>query len=169
MRAAIRLMEKITELITIENSRLLDPICVPSEATLSPWAAMLLSGEREVEESISAAADDIRRLVQPAFNFMTDELKSLKERKGAMALYHEQIVSNSECGLEHSKPISMNSSILKLNVGGKDIDVRKSSIMPRTTSDSLFGILASGRWDNHLTKDQRGRVFLDIDPERIEY
>ena len=62
----------------------------------------------------------------------------------------------------------MDSSILRLNVGGKDINVRKSSILPRTSPDSLFGILVSGRWNSHLTKDRNGRIFLDVDPEWIE-
>ena len=40
-------------------------------------------------------------------------------------------------------------------------------MMARTPSDSLFGVLASGRWDNRLTRDRHGRIFLDIDPEWI--
>ena len=109
-----------------------------------------LSGERDLEEEIVAAGDHVGRLVQPAFNLMMEELKSLKDRKAALAVYLNMIVSDSE--REH-KLNDVNSSILKLNVGGKDINVRKSSILPRTSPDSLFGILASGRWDNHLTKD----------------
>jgi TLD/BTB/POZ domain len=124
-----------------------------------------LSGERDLEKEIVAAGDDIGRLVQPAFNLMMEELQSLIDRKAALAVYLNMIVSDSE--REH-KLNDVNSSILKLNVGGKDINVRKGSILPRTSPESLFGILASGRWDNHLTKDQNGRIFLDIDPEWIE-
>ena len=133
--------------------------------TMSDESSESSSGERDLEEEIVAAGDDIGRLVQPAFNFMMEELKSLKDRKAALAFYLDIILSDSE--REH-KLNDVNSSILKLNVGGKDINVRKGSILPRTSSDSVFGILASGRWDNHLTKDQNGRIFLDIDPEWIE-
>ena len=89
-------------------------------------------------------------------------------RKAALAVYFNMIESDSTRQQEDPMPSSMNSSILKLNVGGKDISIRKGSILPRTSPDSLFGILASGRWDNHLTKDRNGRIFLDIDPEWIE-
>lgn len=133
--------------------------------TTSDESSASLSGERDLEEEIVAAGDDIGRLVQHAFNLMMEELKSLKERKAALALYLNMIVSDSE--LEH-KLNDVNSLILKLNVGGKDIIVRKGSILPRTSAGSLFGILASGRWDNYLTKDQNGRILLDIDPEWIE-
>jgi TLD/BTB/POZ domain len=132
---------------------------------MSDESSASLSGERDLEEEIVSAGDDIGRLVQPAFNFMMKELKSLKDRKAALAVYLNMIISDSE--REH-KLNDVNSSILKLNVGGKDINVRKGAILPRTSPDSLFGILASGRWDNHLTKDQNGRIFLDIDPEWIE-
>jgi hypothetical protein len=129
---------------------------------MSDESSASLSVERDLEEKFVAAGDHIGRLVQPAFNFMMEELKSLKDRKAALAVYLNMIVSDSE--REH-KLNDVNGSILKLNVGGKDINVRKGAILPRTSPDSLFGILASGRWDNHLTKDQNGRIFLDIDPE----
>ena len=131
-------------------------------------SALLWLCANDLEDSITAAVDDIVRLVPPAFNLMTAEVKSLKERKAALAVYSDMIDSDSERGHKDSMPSATSSTILKLNVGGKDINVRKSSIMPRTSSDSLFGVLASGRWDNHLTKDQHGRIFLDIDPEWIE-
>ena len=133
--------------------------------TMSDESSAPLSGERDLEEEIVAAGDDIGRLVQPAFHLMMEELESLKDRKAALAVYLNMIVSDSE---RERKLNDVNSSILKLNVGGKDIIVRKGSILPRTSPESLFGILASGRWDNHLTKDQNGRIFLDIDPEWIE-
>jgi hypothetical protein len=130
--------------------------------TMSDETSASLSVVRDLKEEIGAAGDHIGRLVQPAFNLMMEELKSLEYRKAALATYLNKIVSDSES--EH-KLNDVNSSILKLNVGGKDINVRKGSILSRTSPDSLFGILASGRWDNHLTKDQNGRIFLDIDPE----
>ena len=132
---------------------------------MSDETSASLSVERDLEEEIVAAGDHMGRLVQPAFNLMMEELNSLKDRKATLAVYLNMIVSDSERG---HKVNDVNSSILKLNVGGKDIIVRKSSILPRTSSDSLLGILASGRWDNYLTKDQNGRIFLDIDPEWIE-
>ena len=131
-------------------------------------SALLWLCTNDLEDTITAAVDDIVRLVPPAFNLMTEEVKSLKEREAALAVYSDMIDSDSERGQKDLMPSASSSTILKLNVGGKCIDVRKSSILPRTSSDSLFGVLASGRWDNHLTKDQHGRIFLDIDPEWIE-
>ena len=131
-------------------------------------SASPLSGEKDLAEEITAAVDDIGRLLKPAFSLMTDELESLEIREAELVVYSRRIMDDSIRHHKDSMLDSMDSSILKLNVGGKDINVRKSSILSRTSPGSLFGILASGRWDSRLTKDQHGRVFLDVDPEWIE-
>ena len=128
--------------------------------------AFPMSEEKDLAEEITAAVDDIGRLLKPAFSLKTDE--SLEEREAELILLSRRIIGDSIHHHKDTMLAAMNSSILKLNVGGKDINVKKSSILPRTSPDSLFGILASGRWDNHFTKDQHGRIFLDIDPEWIE-
>ena len=105
-------------------------------------SALLRLRANDLEDSITAAVDDIFRLVPPAFNLMTAEVKSLKERQAALAVYSDMIDSDSERGQKDSMPSAISSSILKLNVGGKHIDVRKSSILPcfreLVSSDSLF-------------------------------
>ena len=126
-----------------------------------------LSGDNGLAAEITAAVDDIGRHSKLAFSLMMDELESLKRREAVLVL-HSQKISGSTRQHNDSMRLAMDSSILKLNVGGKDINVRKSSILPRTSPDSLFGILVTGRWDNNLTKDQHGRIFLDIDPEWFE-
>ena len=131
-------------------------------------SAFLLSVVRDLAEDITAAVDDMGRLLKPAFTLMTDELEALKQREAQLVLHSRKIVSDSIRQHKDSMLLAVDSSILKLNVGGKDINVRRSSILPRTSPDSLFSILVSGRWDNHLTKDRNGRIFLDIDPEWIE-
>ena len=125
-----------------------------------------LSGDNAAE--ITAAVDVIGRHSKLAFSLMMDELESVKRREAELVLHSEKILSGSNRQHNDSMRLAMDSSILKLNVGGKDINVRKSSILPRTSPDSLFGILVSGRWDNYLTKDHHGRIFLDIDPEWFE-
>ena len=131
-------------------------------------SALLWLLANDLEEAITAAVDDIVHRVPPAFSLMTEEVKFLKERQAMLAAYSNMIDSDSERGQKDSVQSAINSSILKLNIGGKKITVRKSSMMARTPSSSLFGVLTSGRWDNRLTRDQHGRIFLDIDPEWIE-
>ena len=127
-----------------------------------------LLGAKDLAEEIAAAVDDTGRLLKLAFSLMTDELESLERREAELILHSSKIIDDSIRQGKDTMLVAMDSPILKLNVGGKDINVRKSSILPRTSPDSLFGILASGRWDNRLIKDQHGRIFLDIDPEWIE-
>ena len=42
-------------------------------------SALLLSGERDLAEEITAAVDEISSLVQPVFNLMMEEVESLEE------------------------------------------------------------------------------------------
>ena len=52
--------------------------------------------------------------------------------------------------------------IVKLNVGGKRIDVSRRTV---TQIPSRLAWILSGRWDHLLLKDKDGRLFLDFDPE----
>ena len=130
--------------------------------------SLTFSGDNGLAEEITVAVDDISRHSKLAFSLIMDELESLKQREADLVLQSQRILSGSSCQYNDSMQLAMDSSILKLNVGGKHINARRSSFLPRTSPDSLFGILVSGRWDNHLTKDQNGRIFFDIDPEWFE-
>lgn len=58
-------------------------------------SVFLLSVVRDLAEDITAAVDDMGRLLKPAFTLMTDELESLKLREARLLLHSRKIVSNS--------------------------------------------------------------------------
>ena len=87
-------------------------------------SALLWLRANDLEEAITAAVDDIVHLVAPAFNSMTEKVKSLKERQVTLAAYSDMIDSSSDRGQKDSVPSAITSSFLKLNVGGKEITVR---------------------------------------------
>ncbi len=59
--------------------------------------------------------------------------------------------------------------ILKLNIGGRNIDVKHELLsVLHQTHWNLLSSLLSGRWDKFLMKDRDNKIFLDCDFEWIE-
>ncbi|OEU11365.1 hypothetical protein FRACYDRAFT_228067 [Fragilariopsis cylindrus CCMP1102] len=57
--------------------------------------------------------------------------------------------------------------IIEINAGGKVISALRSTLC-LVAPDTMFSYMFSGRWDDSLTRDNNGHVFLDHDPELIE-
>lgn len=54
--------------------------------------------------------------------------------------------------------------VLQLNVGGKEVcAVRRATLC--IAGESMLSSMFSGRWDDALTKDTDGRIFIDSTPE----
>lgn len=56
--------------------------------------------------------------------------------------------------------------MLHLNVGGRCIDVRRSTLT--LAKGSRLAALFSGRWDKKLRRDAAGRLFVDENPRCFE-
>ena len=54
--------------------------------------------------------------------------------------------------------------VLHLNAGGELFMVKRSTLL-MAPHDSLFNAMFSGRWDESLSKDAEGRIFLDMSPK----
>ena len=61
----------------------------------------------------------------------------------------------------HGKEVEPN-GILKLNIGGKPLDVRRSTLT--IAQNSMLAAMFSGRYDRSLPKDASGRFFVDDNP-----
>ena len=53
--------------------------------------------------------------------------------------------------------------IINLNVGGKKITTKRSTLCQ--VEGSLLASMFSGRWENKLSRDEDGRVFFDFNPQ----
>ena len=65
---------------------------------------------------------------------------------------------------------SVRSKFLKLNIGGKNVDLCSESTFTAVIPLNELNLLASllnGRWDQYLLKDKDGRIYLDMEPEWI--
>mmetsp|Transcript_21133 Transcript_21133/g.22548 ORF Transcript_21133/g.22548 Transcript_21133/m.22548 type:complete len:141 (+) Transcript_21133:51-473(+) len=57
--------------------------------------------------------------------------------------------------------------IIEINAGGKIISVLRSTLC-LVAHDTMFSYMFSGRWEESLTRDSNGRIYLEHDPELIE-
>ncbi|CAD7700014.1 unnamed protein product [Ostreobium quekettii] len=61
---------------------------------------------------------------------------------------------------------SQQSDVIKLNVRGKHIETRRSTLCQ--VDGCLLQYMFSGRWEDRLERDSEGRVFLDYNPYCLE-
>jgi hypothetical protein len=63
--------------------------------------------------------------------------------------------------IETAKPVD-HTKIFQLNVGGEFIITTRQTLMK--IPQSTLSILFNGQWDDQLSKDQNGNIFLDFNP-----
>ena len=95
-------------------------------------------------------------------------LKALRSKEERLANEHAEILYYFRKGLEHEYEGSeaKATDIIDLNVGGKPMRVARRilTLIPGSRIEGLF----SGRWDSKLLRDDKGRVFIDLDPYYFE-
>ncbi|XP_046851096.1 uncharacterized protein LOC124444516 isoform X1 [Xenia sp. Carnegie-2017] len=57
--------------------------------------------------------------------------------------------------------------VISLNIGGESMTCLRSTLCQ--IDGSLLASMFSGRWEDRLTKDKDGNVFLDYDPECFKF
>jgi hypothetical protein len=55
--------------------------------------------------------------------------------------------------------------ILKINFGGKIVDIKRSVLTKPKFGWSLFSCLFEKRWDNYHARDRKGRIYIDLKEE----
>ena len=100
---------------------------------------------------------DITKAISQLQEILESKRKSLDEREESFAKRIRLF--------ETSHPQSgKDTDVLRLNVGGST----KIAVLRRVLTqfeDSVLASMFSGRWDDSLTKDEDGHVFLDHDPD----
>jgi hypothetical protein len=109
---------------------------------------------------------------------LTKIFEELKRKNQALELRRERFVKiiqdlddkfKTEQAKTRSTSSSLNDSeVVKLNIGGALIDIKRDAIRSNNLGWNLFSVLLSGRWDEILLKDSNGRIFLDFDSAWID-
>ena len=118
-------------------------------------AAATCIGVTSHEEAIRATDEKWALLVE-ARDSLRKEFSRLHERRVRLEQDLQSLTEQN--GGSQVRPTDK----LKLNVGGTRMVIRRETFLqfPETHLAALF----SGRWENRLLRDRRGRVFLDVNP-----
>ncbi len=99
---------------------------------------------------------DLDKKLEASFTQINDEYQALKKRRKDIADRQDAITYKN--GGAHAKP----SDIIRLNVRGTELFARRDTFT--VVKGSRFEALFSGRWENQILRDNKGTIFIDIDP-----
>mmetsp|Transcript_16843 Transcript_16843/g.38027 ORF Transcript_16843/g.38027 Transcript_16843/m.38027 type:complete len:339 (-) Transcript_16843:121-1137(-) len=102
----------------------------------------------ELEKEAETEREDLMKrmtsLEQGAQKLAADQ-KAFEEEKAAMAVASPK-----------------DDDIMELNVGGRIFSVNRGTLV---CGDSILAAMFSGRWEESMKSDNKGRIFLDFDPD----
>ena len=111
------------------------------------------SFNEECNDDLNIQFKKLQKYVNEKMALLQGEIDKLrKEKDNAQSVVSSTKVSNND--------------IIEINAAGKIISVLRSTLTQ--APDSMFSNMFSGRWEDSVTRDDSGRVFLDYDPELIE-
>ena len=121
----------------------------PNASSEQPQPAMLEDCALAAWTLHATAFSTVHGSLQAKASEVRERREALKQRRAALA---------EQNGLTDVKGTDR----LTINVGGSRVRVPRSTVtqIPDTILEALF----SGRWDQKLLRDQKGRIFLDLPP-----
>lgn len=92
---------------------------------------------------------------------LKEEMDTLQSQKESVDAGRALLEAEKEAMMKDG--VSSN-DILEINVGGALISTKRSTLLA-TPEDSVLNAMFSGRWDESLSRDASGRIFLDVTPQ----
>ena len=112
--------------------------------------------DKSVPNVPSTGLEDFKQKIQ-------DNIQKLTEKQGEIETRHQNILdrqaalANQNGGTDASP-----SDIIRLNVCGTEMFARRDTLT--AVKGSRLEALFSGRWESKLRRDEKNRVFMDVDP-----
>ncbi|PNW71775.1 hypothetical protein CHLRE_16g679876v5 [Chlamydomonas reinhardtii] len=119
------------------------------------------SSEATSAAAAATAADDLALQFAKLTEAVDAKMKALAERERSMAAAAVRLSAANE-RMSSVLGQSGASDVIRLNVGGTALATSRRTLT--LVPDSLLATMFSGGWDDHLTRDPTGAVFLDYDP-----
>jgi hypothetical protein len=116
----------------------------------------LIEIANEIEEIKSC---DLIKCITQIVEPMEKELKAILNRKHNLQTILNQLLSST-------KQSSVVKDRLRLNIGGKNYDLKRSDISKEVAG--FLSVLFDEKWNNYLLKDKYGRNYFDYEYEWFE-
>jgi hypothetical protein len=117
---------------------------------------------------LTSLRDDISCKLNAMYDNFKNIFDMVNARQERLEIYLKMISDHCREGIDdrHGSPSKVN-SILKLNVGGDDVNIRRSLAFEEEPDHNILSILFLNRWDFRLIKNRNGRIFLNVNPAWI--
>jgi len=94
----------------------------------------------------------------------TDSLLSnIRDKADALSQRHDDLLQRERDLMDENNINEMNQhEIININAGGTIFTAKRGTLS--FIQGSRLQVIFSGRWENKLLRDNKGRVFLDVDP-----
>jgi hypothetical protein len=100
-------------------------------------------------------------LMLPVFSSLEDKLKTAENLLDEM----EQINSM----MKYREPSTANNPSIKLNVGGRNIDIKRSKVLEQEKNLHFLSFLfLSSLWNDFFLKDKKNRIYFDYELKWLE-
>ncbi|GFH61302.1 hypothetical protein CTEN210_17778 [Chaetoceros tenuissimus] len=105
----------------------------------------------------STGLEDFKQKIQ-------DKIQKLNEKQDAMETRHQNILDRQAAlATQNGGTSAAPSDIIHLNVCGTEMFARRDTLT--AVKGSRLAALFSGRWESKLLRDEKNRVFMDVDPD----
>jgi hypothetical protein len=105
-------------------------------------------------DKLDCGLDALEKELDSSINKLKDEHQALKE-------HHQDLIDRQDAiAHKHGGENSKSSDIIRLNVRGTEMFARRDTLA--IVKGSRLEALFSGRWENQLLRDKKGRVFMDV-------
>jgi hypothetical protein len=124
--------------------------------------------------NVKQTIQDLNTRIDDTFSVSPEIKNLLKEQKNklkkSLSSYTSRILTVFEAGGTpncHSKAFDLegDDDVLKINFGGKNVDIKRSYLTKPVIGWNLFSCLFEKRWDRFHVRDRSGRIYVDLKEE----
>ena len=114
-------------------------------------------------DEISASNKRLKSAHDSLLHDLNNEISALDKRETTLNERVQELNRKKhEIAQAHGNLDATGDDLIEINAGGRIIVAKRSTLTQ--IQGSRMEALFSGRWDNKVMRDSRGRIFLDIDP-----
>ena len=119
-----------------------------------------------LKKSLAASEKTVAALILQTYNELNEQFTLVESKVKRTQAYQKLIDEYCEEQYRAVDGVDRNSTILKLNVGGKVHIIKRSTMRSEGDPMNFLYLMISGRWDFllPLPRDRYGVIFIDLDP-----
>jgi hypothetical protein len=135
--------------------------CFRNHNPLTALTTRILKMSNDLKEKVVKSVEENFQLLQVYHQQLLDALETLTRKETQCKVKKDEFQEMKTKFFENEEDFD-DHDIIKLNIGGKYIDIRYSVFKESCLRDTLFCEIFKKKWSKFLLKDRKkGRIYLD--------